>query len=210
MSDPRVSDPATGPATGIPVRPVLTMPEAEAVALDAAYRGAGVILEYGSGGATALAAGMPGKTVFSVESDAEWLAGMEAWFAANPPAATVHLHHADIGRTGEWGHPASERGFRRWPGYPLSVWERGDFRHPDVVLIDGRFRVACLLTVAFRIDRPVVALFDDYLNRKPYHRVEEFVKPAGMVGRMAWFELQPTAFPVERMGRILEFYTRPA
>ena len=62
-----------------PQRPVLTLPPAEAEALRAAYAIADVILEYGSGGSTALAAEMPGKTVFSVESDAAWLAGMQGF-----------------------------------------------------------------------------------------------------------------------------------
>ena len=189
--------------------PPLTMPEAEADQLRAVYAGAETILEYGSGGSTLVAAGLPDKTVFSVESDADWLAMMKDWFVQNPPKADVRLHHADIGPTGEWGHPADDSHFRQWSRYPVSVWDRPDFRHPDVVLVDGRFRVACLLTAAIRITRPVVALFDDYLPRKAYHKVEELVKPAAMIGRMARFELEPMAFPAERLGWMLNFYSRP-
>ncbi|EEW26362.1 hypothetical protein [Rhodobacter ferrooxidans] len=196
--------------TAAPTRPHLTLPDAEAAAVLEAYAGAECILEYGSGGSTVLAGDMPGKTVYSVESDAGWLAMMQGWFAANPPKSRVFLHHADIGPTKEWGHPVDEAQFRRWPGYALSVWDRPDFRHPDTVLIDGRFRMACLLTAAFRITRPLVALVDDYIDRKPYHGVERFLKPAAMIGRMARFELVPTAFPVDRMAWVLNFYHRPA
>ena len=52
-------------------RPELTLPEAEAALLRETYDRAGVILEYGSGGSTVLAAEQPGKTVPSVESSNE-------------------------------------------------------------------------------------------------------------------------------------------
>jgi hypothetical protein len=189
--------------------PALTMPEAEAEALRAAYKAAKVILEYGSGGSTVLAAGLANRRVFSVESDADWLRGMEGWFAANPPAAKVMLHHADIGPTEDWGRPKDDSRFRRWWRYPHGVWERPDFRHPDVVLIDGRFRAACLLTVAFRISRPVVALFDDYTTRPAYHEVEAVVRPATLIGRMAIFDLEPMPIPPDRLGWLVNMHLRP-
>lgn len=191
-------------------RPKLTMPPAEAELVRASYLKAETILEYGSGGSTVVAGEMIGKTVFSVESDRNWVAMMRGWFAQVPPISSVHLHHVDIGPTGEWGAPVNEKHFRRWPEYPTSVWDRDDFQHPDVVLIDGRFRVACLLTVALRITRPIVALFDDYAHRKPYHEVEAFLRPTGLTGRMALFEMKPQPFPVDRMGWIMKFFTRPA
>ncbi|MDP1669751.1 MAG: hypothetical protein Q8L58_12020 [Phaeovulum sp.] len=193
----------------LPVRPKLTMPPDEAAALARAYAGAAVILEYGSGGSTILAAEMPGKLVFSVESDKAWLAGMARWFAENPPAADLRLHHADIGPTGPWGKPLDDASFRKWPGYPNSVWDREDFAHPDVVLIDGRFRAACFATVALRITRPVTVLVDDYIDRPAYHEVESLAPRAEMIGRMARFELAPQPFPAQRMGWFLSLFLRP-
>ncbi len=96
-----------------------------------------------------------GRRVFAVESSAPWLDKMQAWFAANPAKAELHLHHGDIGKTRDWGFPVDHKALARWSGYPVSVWDRPDFQHPDVVLIDGRFRLACALTVLFRITRPV-------------------------------------------------------
>ena len=208
MSEGPAAAERTVPAA--PQRPESSMPAAERAALTAAYAAAATILEYGAGGSTALAADMPGKTVFTVESDPAWVAGMRAWFGANPPAATVHLHAADIGPTRDWGHPADDTMFRRWPGYALSVWDRPDFVHPDVVLVDGRFRVACLLTTAFRIARPVTVLFDDYAGRRHYHGVEEFLRPAAMIGRMARFDLVPQTIPADRLGWVLKYFLQTA
>ena len=189
--------------------PALTLPPAEAEALGAAYGAAEVILEYGSGGSTALAAAMPGKRIFSVESDAAWAAGLGAWFAANPGASPVTLHHADIGPTKDWGHPVNAAAFRRWPLYALSVWDREDFVHPDVVFVDGRFRAACFLTTLFRITRPVTLLWDDYADRPAYHEMEDFAPRTGLIGRMAIFDLTPAAIPADRLGQILQTYLRP-
>ena len=192
-----------------PDAPVLTLPPEEAAVLRAEYARAEVILEYGSGGSTVLAASLPGKRIFSVESDAGWIERMAAWFRGNPAVSPVHLHHADIGPTAAWGRPADDSAIRAWPGYALSVWERRDFRHPDVVLIDGRFRPACLLTVALRCIRPVTVLFDDYRRRKPYHTVERLLRPVAMVGRMARFEVQPMTLSADRLGWLVNLYLKP-
>jgi len=190
-------------------RPKLTLPAAEAAAVRLAYAQADVILEYGSGGSTVLAAEMPGKVIVSVESDADWLGNMHAYFAAHPPVSPPVLHLADIGPTRGWGHPKDETGFRSWPDYPLSVWDLPDFLHPDLVFIDGRFRAACFLTCLFRSTKPMTVLWDDYIDRAFYHRVEELVKPVEMIGRMARFEISPMPLPVDRLAWVIETYLRP-
>ena len=190
--------------------PVLTLPALEAEAVALAYGEARVILEYGSGGSTVLAGKTSGALVFSVESDAKWLADMQGYFNAEPPAAKVVLHHGDIRPTREWGQPVDTKAFHKWPSYALSVWERPDFVQPNVVLIDGRFRLACFLTTLYRCQAPVTVLWDDYIDRQPYHKVEELVRPTALIGRMAVFDLVPTPFPVERLGWIIETYLRPA
>jgi len=188
-------------------RPELTMPEAEAAVLRQAYGAAASILEYGSGGSTVLASELPGKTVVSVESDAGWAAMMRGWFAEHPGASPVEVVHADSGPTKDWGHPADHEGWRRFPSYPLRVWERGIA--PDVVLVDGRFRVGCALATAFRSEKPVTLLFDDYAERKAYHRVTEFLGQPRMVGRLAIFEVTPMPVPADRLLRVIELICAP-
>lgn len=188
-------------------RPELTLPQAEAAALRMAYEDATCILEYGSGGSTVLASEMAGKRVVSVESDPEWAAMMRDWFTTNPGASAVEIVHADIGPTKEWGHPAGPTEWRKFPGYPLAVWDSGFA--PDVVLVDGRFRVGCALAVAFRTEKPVTLLFDDYLPRKAYHVVEEFLGQPEIIGRMAVFEISPMAIPKDRLLRVIELICAP-
>jgi len=192
-------------------RPELTMPAPEAEALRTAYAEADVILEYGSGGSTVMAAEMPGKHVVTVESDRAWARKMKRWFEASPPAegSTVEVIWSNIGPTRAWGHPVDDREWRRFADYPLAVWHRKGFRHPDVVLVDGRFRIGCALATAFSITRPVTLLFDDYARRKWFHRVEEFIGLPHIIGRMAAFDLQPGAIPPARLLQIIRYMTRP-
>ncbi|MFD1510999.1 hypothetical protein [Lacimonas salitolerans] len=190
-------------------RPELTLPEAEAAMLRAAYEGAGSILEYGSGGSTVMAAEL-GKRVLSVESDQAWAQMMRDWFAQNPAPGEVDVIWSDIGPTKEWGHPVNDAEWKRFARYPLEVWDLPEFTHPDVVLVDGRFRVGCALAAAYRITRPVALYFDDYVNRQQYHEVEDFLgQPAAIAGRMVRFDLTPQPVPPERLLRMVHLMTRP-
>ena len=196
--------------TDTTTRPELTMPEAEAAVLRAAYAAASVILEYGTGGSTLMAAEMSGKTIFAVESDRRWLSMMRDWIAANPGGSTVHLHQADIGATRRWGHPRNEVRWRQYADYPLGVWDRDDFRHPDVVLIDGRFRVGCFLATMLRIRCPVTVLFDDYAPRPAYRAVEEWFAPVTITGRMAQFQVTPVTLDPAHLRRVIALMQEPA
>ncbi len=44
----------------------------------------------------------------------------------------------------------------------------------DLVLIDGRFRVACALKCFLHVGSDCVVAFDDYLDRPHYHVVGQF------------------------------------
>lgn len=192
-------------------RPVLTLPEAEAAALRTAYGEAEVILEYGSGGSTVVAAEMTGKHVTSVESDRGWAKMMQGWFTANPPAkgTTVDIHWSNVGKTRDWGHPADDSEWRRFADYPLKVWQKLGDRHPDVVLVDGRFRIGCALATAFSIRRPVTLLFDDYTKRSWFAKVEAFLGSPMIIGRMAAFEVAPMPIPPDRLLQVIRYMTRP-
>lgn len=192
-----------------PQRPKLSMPDAESATLRAAYAGAECILEYGAGGSTVLAGELAKGAVFTVESDKAWLAKLRRWFNHSPPLVPVTLHHGAIGPTMAWGYPADTAKRVQWGNYPLSVWDRADFRHPDVVLIDGRFRLACMITTLMKITRPVVVLVDDYGDRPGYHPIEDLVGPPEMTGRLARFRFTPHPKPMFRLPWVIPAYATP-
>lgn len=188
-------------------KPELTFSPEVADLVRETYAAARVILEYGSGGSTVLASEMPGKTVFSVESDKRWTRNLQAYLDQAGTASEVHLHHSAIGKTGKWGRPVDHSGYRRYHRYPLEVWDRPDFIAPDTVLIDGRFREACFYAVMLRSTRKTVVLFDDYGDRPRYHAVERFAEPVEMRGRMAKFVLRKRALPREALTQIVGAFT---
>lgn len=191
-----------------PKAPVLSLPEEEARALRAAYRKASVILEYGSGGSTVIAAKLPGKLVFSVESDPLWAQTIQHYLDSQNFPSPVIVHAVDIGPVGAWGRPLDGSQWKKFHHYPMGIWDAPFFRHPDVVLIDGRFRAACLAVTRMRITRPVTVLFDDYADRKAYHAVEALVGAPRMVGRMAVFDLAPAPLTEADISGLMGFMTQ--
>jgi hypothetical protein len=148
-------------------------------------------LEYGCGGSTAEAA-RQGKSFVSVESDPFYLAAVKKKIDGLPHHG--RFIHADIGLTLEWGAPAftslNPDRVRRWSTYSTAPWETmTPAQFPDFILVDGRFRVACVLETVRRLaGRDFEILFDDYVGRPSYVTVERFARLDRMVGRMAVFK----------------------
>ena len=167
--------------------PELTMPLEEASHLSLCYSEVEHILEYGSGGSTMIGAELENvRSLISVESDALWAENMNIALETQFPQGNARVHYVDIGPTGKWGHPEkSPQNFNKFPDYPFSVWSETNFNPPDLILIDGRFRVGCFIAAMLMTPKPVRVLFDDYVPRRNYHVVEDYFKPLHFAGRMA-------------------------
>lgn len=151
-------------------------------------------LEYGAGSSTLAALRHPGLAVTSVESDRTLVRAVRA-AARGIGGAAERLDARDRGWpvSREWGYPMA--------GDPIEQGRRyvegADDVDPDLVLIDGRFRVACFLHTISRLRRPAVILWDDYRWRRHYHVVEAYVRPERTVDRLAVFAL-PGPIVVDR------------
>jgi hypothetical protein len=148
----------------IPVR----MTPAEAALLENRMVAGADYLEFGSGGSTLLALSRGVKHCRSVEGDPDWLARMREFepIATAEAEGRLVFEPVDIGPVGDWSIPTSEDGIRRWPAYFLSVWERLD-RAPDLVLIDGRFRTACVLATLIACPSTTCVLVHDFFEKHP-------------------------------------------
>ncbi len=172
------------------IKPVPHMDDEGRALLEARLDGTQCLLEFGAGGSSMTAARLKVPTVISVESDADFLAATGAAVRATATHTAFVGHHADIGPVQEWGNPADRSKVQLWPRYCSSVWARiasEGLPQPDLVLIDGRFRVACLLAALVMARPGTSILFDDYFDRPHYHRVEAWATPVGRAGRMAEF-----------------------
>lgn len=157
------------------------------------YARSSLVVEYGTGGSTCYAAEV-GKTVIAVESSIHWLMELVASCSERELPGRIVPLWADIGETKEWGYPVDDSRSKQWHRYPTSPWlyceEHG--LSPDVVLIDGRFRVACFLAACMAVRRRTEILFDDFVGRPHYHSVLDILPAAFHVGdRMAVFEVEP-------------------
>lgn len=73
-----------------------------------------------------------------------------------------------------WSYPKNDLKKRNWCYY-FDPWEKVYFS-PDFVLIDGRFRVACLLHLLLNTtDFSIMIAIHDYRDREHYHVVENFL-----------------------------------
>jgi len=180
----------------------LTLPPPEAACLREALARSPSLLEYGGGGSTVLAAGM-GCRIVSVDSDKARAARLAAHLAGITDRAEVQ--HVDIGPTGDWGRPTGREGFARYHAYALSVWDRPDL-DPDLVLIGGRFRAACLVAVRLRARRPTTVLFADYADRRSYHGVERLARKDEVIGRMARFTVTPGPIPPDMVTQAIGWF----
>jgi len=154
-------------------------------------RDARTYLEYGSGGSTILA-NRTVNTLVTVESDARFLSDVARKLAHAERRAMTRLIHVNIGLTHDWGMPVftkpTRRRVRRWEDYPTAPWRylRSIAQQPDLILVDGRFRVACVLESLLSLSATSTTeiLLDDYARRPHYQIVEQFTD-LRMVGRMA-------------------------
>ena len=146
-------------------------------------------LEYGAGGSTVLAVELGVKQIVSVESDRDFLRAVKWAACGSDDDERLIEHFVDIGPTAEWGNPTDKSCSSRWPAYPSTVWKQylKEQDYPDLVLIDGRFRVACFLTTLIMAPSGTTILFDDYFDRPHYHVVENYLRPVSRAGRMAEF-----------------------
>jgi len=161
-------------------------------------------LEYGSGGSTVEAARL-NKTFTSVESDAAFLEAVQQKIGRPRSGRFIHV---DIGKTTEWGIPKFQRWTPwrrlRWSRYAKAPWHDGI--KPDLILVDGRFRVHCALyTINQLRGRDFEILLDDYTNRDFYSEVESFAELQFCKGRMASF--LPKKFDQDDMNRALRRYS---
>lgn len=169
-----------------------------------------IFLEYGSGGSSVMAAQSNIRKIYSVDSDETFLRAVQARIAQIGSGAEKYLPiYVDIGPTGEWGRPKDYGSAALWPAYanePWTVLEKQG-ASPDLILIDGRFRVASFLASVLFAQEGCVILFDDYFDRPGYHVVEKYLKPVRTAGRMAEFVV-PTARPQGMVQDLLRYCTR--
>ena len=149
-----------------------------------ALHGVKVYGEYGVGLSTLHVLSETDAQVVSVESDPYWSNEVQRE-AGSPDRLDVRV--VDVGPVGLFGTPLSYRRRHVFPEYARALWrERTDF---DLVLIDGRFRIACFAESYIHARAGTLVVFDDYVEREYYKIVEDLCEPCEVSDRQALFRI---------------------
>jgi len=125
-------------------------------------------MEFGSGGSTYQASIRPNiESICTVESDLEWIQVLKSKII-HP---SIQYNYIDIQALPKnWGYPGKECN-------PIDMKKYSDVKVPketDLVLIDGRFRVACCLKLIGQVNENCTVVFDDFLDRPNYHIILDY------------------------------------
>ena len=122
-----------------------------------------VYFEYGSGGSTNLASYYKVKT-YTVDSDINWHKKLKN------NGIKVNYITIDLNAS-FFGYPGENTNLDDWKKY-IQAYKKE--YNADIILIDGRFRVACILDLFSKIRNDTIILFHDYVYRRKYHIIENF------------------------------------
>lgn len=134
-----------------------------------------VYFEYGSGGSTYQAAIRNNiKKIYSVESDHEWHRKLQDNIPNKNHIKFLYNEMNTLPNT--WGYPGPNSSHEQWINYSDQITKltSSEKNEIDLVMIDGRFRVACCLKCFDVVDDNCIIIFDDFLNRKQYHKVLDY------------------------------------
>jgi len=143
--------------------------------------------EYGCGASTIWVAKNTETPIHSIDSSLDWIQNVQVEVGER---TNQILTHVDLGELGDWGRPKNYDSRSNIENYVGGLWITE--KKPDVVLVDGRFRVACMLSSLLNASPGTSILFDDYFERPHYHLVEEFASVADSCGDQALFKVPDT------------------
>ena len=160
-------------------------------------KGINIYGEYGVGNSTKWVYKNTDAKIIAVDTSQEWIDIVQSKMK---DLDRVQIEWVDLGELGEWGTPLSykKRDFIR--NYLESIWKNQ--HKPELVLIDGRFRVACFLYSLLKSDPGSKIIFDDYKKITHYQVVEEFIKPIESHGNQVLF-IVPDMLPIEKIEKTI-------
>ena len=169
------------------------MTTGELALLHSCLNSAANYLEFGAGASTIHASNVPTiERIDSVDSSGPYIDEHLRPHAAISSALStgkLKFHVIDVGETSKWGYPIDESKKHLWPNYSLGVFSRPSDH--DLVLVDGRFRVACTLSSILSTPDDCRILVHDYWDRPQYHVVSKYLETIDRIDTMGLFRKRP-------------------
>jgi hypothetical protein len=157
-------------------------------------KGVRQLIEFGTGGSTLLALRRGVGNIVAVETDPAWIASLRenSRIQRAEQSRRLKLLHADVGPVGAWGTPIAPTHGGDYVSAPWSYCS-----DPDMVFIDGRFRVAAALEALLRCRSSARIIVHDFWGRPEYHAILPFVDCLAKVNSLAAFQRKRDAIPAE-------------
>ncbi|MEI6407297.1 MAG: hypothetical protein WCO85_07205 [Actinomycetes bacterium] len=159
-------------------------------AIDLLVQSTDCVVEYGSGESTVLLA-EKGCTVISVETSWNYFLKITERLEGPIVQGRVHCIYADVGTVDQWGSPVDTSPRAAFLRYPLQPWVQIERREltPQLVVLDGRFRLACFVTSFMKAPLGALILINNFYSRTDYHLINHFAQESERVGDLAVFEV---------------------
>ena len=142
-----------------------------------------IYFEYGVGDSTIWVLENTSSRIISVDTDKKWINKVD--ISKNKKRININL--INLGEIENWGRPKTYEYRKHFIDYISNVWTFNI--KADVILIDGRFRVASFLFSLISAKEGSIIIFDDYTNRSHYHVVEEILEVYKKCGRQVVFKV---------------------
>lgn len=151
-------------------------------------------LEFGLGGSTLRALQKTDAIVHVVESSISWIELMRGYpLIRQTEGKRLFIYHIDIGPVGKWGYPSSlnNTDTASFEKYSADVFNFLDKKSIDLILIDGRFRVACALKSIIECHKSnAKILIHDFTKREEYHVLLKYLTRTHQADSLVLFEIK--------------------
>ncbi len=189
-------------------------------ALGASHR----YLEFGAGGSTLSAIRQGIGMMVAVESDPAWINALRKHpeVAEAVSDGRLGIVHGNVGPVAPLGYPhdhASEKPDKaRWPGYIRAGWQEVSRRGyvPDLVYVDGRFRVGCCLSVVLACKEhaaagqaPQVLVHDIADDRPHYGPIFKFFDVVEAANTLCLLRIKADASTLDAFALLMEYQFDP-
>ncbi len=160
---------------------------------DKAIKKSSNYLEFGLGGSTLRAIQKSKAKIYTVESSPDWITYMRQYmiirFFENK---RLFIFPVDIGPTRDWGYPASDDYQDLFPDYSSNIFKAIDSKLIDLALVDGRFRVACILKIILEChaNKNLEILIHDFWNKEQYHVVLKYLNTIEKADTIGLFSIK--------------------
>ena len=163
--------------------------------------------EYGCGGSTLLASKLNNieniECVDNIKEVIEFI--QKNYINKRINSNTLNINYIDTnGDKNNWGRPLPNLPIKNYELYQSAI-KRCVFK-PDLILIDGRFRVSCAINCLSVMTDDTILLIHDYTHRKEYHVLEDFFVKLETIYSLNVFK-KKSGLQLINIKNILEKYT---